>query len=776
MNKVTILLILILFAVNLYAASPIAIFDAKNENNTLNIIAAWDGKYIKTTFNNKPAVENQNFRTYLYFGVSPELRDQIGDNVWLLVEGGSAMFCGVQIRYSSISNPYTYAQEIRSMASNTPDKFLIKLPNAKFSGAQNDGADFRIETYKYNINKIELYNEKPDIDLPDNTQRLNIILNEINKMPDLSVSKTNPMEYVVCGDDQFGQESRLKRQKEPWFGTSFDEESIKLLKKLGVTSIQCYVTWESCEPQKDKWDFSGWDKEIHRLKESNMKFSPFLILGPSYSVPDWFRKTSDHIPGRCLEHGEVNMVDNVWNPNIIKYADNFMKKFSQQYDANILQTVLLGIQGDFGEAIHPIMGGLAGIEPGSYHGHEGFWCDNPIALKEYQGFLQKEYKNISSLNKAWNKSYANFNTIDFPARGEEIIILRKTIKDADGYTRREYLDFVTWYRWAMNNLADKWFTAAKKYFPNTPVYLCTGGGGDATHGSDMSLNSKTAGKHKGGIRITNEGSVYKWNNLSTRLLTSAARFYGARTGKEPFGDITPEGVVARMYGSITSGSTQHEDYYRNVADDKSKYDYHEKYVSHLQHYPNIVVPISLYYPNIAVTLDYAPYWPEYESIRNIINCDYIDENMLRDGALKNTRFMIMPSTIIEPKDARQIADWVSKGGTLIVMGDAPLQTVERTDKSEKILFPKSSVDSKMGKGIIYRQSDFQRIRQIINNFLDENNYPIYGGDGSVFGAQVDKNKLLFLNTENRDIIWTYKYKKQDYSVNVPAFGMAESVF
>ncbi len=91
---------------------------------------------------------------------------------------------------------------------------------------------------------------------------------------------------------------------------------------LGVTSIESYVTWETVEGKKEgEWDWSRWDEQVRVLKEHGLKWVPFLILGPAYSTPDWFRESSEHYGCRCLEHGIQSKVESLWNPNLPKRID-----------------------------------------------------------------------------------------------------------------------------------------------------------------------------------------------------------------------------------------------------------------------------------------------------------------------------------------------------------------------------------------------------------------------------------------------------------------------
>ncbi|MBR4749584.1 MAG: beta-galactosidase, partial [Abditibacteriota bacterium] len=601
-------------------AEPAAVYECGGGANSLFLITNADGRYDEALLDGRPCVMNRSFADYLYFASDPNIRKTLTGSLWIAVRGSSDVPGEMKLRYNSASEPYTYAPGQRLLCG-AEDTLVFYLPDAAFAGSQNGGADFRIETYRFRLTGIEIYKEEPLLAVLSPEQRQKGVMEYIGSLPQASLPASDPMEFVVCGDDGFGRQAREQRQKDPAFGTSFDDESCAILKKLGVSSVQCYVTFEGLMPNKEGvWEWGPWDREHEVLKKHGLRYSPFLILGPSYAMPDWYRKTPAFRPGKCLEHGESNLIDNIWNPDTPKYVEMFLRECAGHYDHSFLQTVLLGIQGDFGEAIHPVMGGLAGIEPGSYHGHKGFWCGVPEALEDYRAWVKRKYSYLPLVNKAWGKDFRTFRDVDFPARGEALEALEANIRDASPQAKREYLDFVTWYREAMNEYAEMWLKLAAKYFPDVPVYLCTGGNGEPQHGSDFSLNAKLCAKYGGGIRLTNEGSVYVHNNLATRLLTSAAVFYGAKCGKEPFGNVTPEGVAARIYGSVTSGAAQHEDYFRNLTDHPDKYGSVARYAGLLRRETMRPMPVALYYPNIACTLGEAPWWPDYENIRYMVNC------------------------------------------------------------------------------------------------------------------------------------------------------------
>ena len=63
---------------------------------------------------------------------------------------------------------------------------------------------------------------------------------------------------------------------------------------LGFTSVELYVTWETVENQGEGvFDFSFWDKQVDVLRRHGLRWVPFLIAGPAYSLPDWYRRNDD---------------------------------------------------------------------------------------------------------------------------------------------------------------------------------------------------------------------------------------------------------------------------------------------------------------------------------------------------------------------------------------------------------------------------------------------------------------------------------------------------
>jgi len=308
------------------------------------------------------------------------------------------------------------------------------------------------------------------------------------------------------------------------FGNDADGPAARLYRSLGVTSIESYVTWESCEGKGlDQWDWSKWDQQVQILQENGLKWVPFLILSPAYSTPGWFRAGPDHVPCRCLEHEIDSKIESLWNPNLPPWIDRFLAKFAERYrETGVIESVLLGIQGDFGEAIYSVSGGGWTFEiPGEYHNHQGFWCGDNYALADFRKYAAEKYQTAERINQVWGTSFAGIGEADFPGRKEKLAEFRQRLKAGNPQDRRYWLDFVDWYRESMTRWSDWWMATTRKHFPNTPIYLCTGGNAIAEHGSDFAEQCRVAARHQAGVRITNEGSDFKVNFVITRWVASA---------------------------------------------------------------------------------------------------------------------------------------------------------------------------------------------------------------------------------------------------------------
>ena len=736
-------------------AEPFATF-SPGQANGLELLDAPDGRFESLSFVGKDSIRLKKGTdpesSYMYFRFSAALREKLPSEIYLVVDFYDQFMGSVRLEYNAPSSAYMLGDGFLTTPANKWERALIHIKGAQFTGRQNAGADFRLALPGANIalSGIEVYTEKPQLNIRTDKERLQQHI------------KANP----------------IKTNMFYTFGNDADEAQAMLFKSLGVTSVESYVTWETVEGAgQDKWDWSKWDKQVKTLKEAGLKWVPFLILSPAYSTPNWFRQSKEHIPCRCLEHGIDSKIESLWNPNLPKWIDRFIGEFAKRYkDTGVIESVLLGIQGDFGEAIYSVTGGGWTFDiPGEYHNHAGFWCDDPYALASYRNFLAKRYKIVADMNRTWGASFASFDTVDFPAKGEKLQQFIKSVPGAPGETKRQWIDFVDWYRESMTNWADWWMEITRKHFPKDPIYLCTGGHAPPEHGSNFAEQCRVAAKHKAGVRITNEASHYPNNFMVTRWVASAGKHYGAYFGFEPAGLEDINGIPVRIYNATASGANQLHDYIPNIINSGDTMEAQRKHFKYLFHVEKPVVPVALWYPNVALTVQWGGFLEKASNLRDYVDFDYVDESMLRTDALKHNRILVIAhGGIMETADAKRIADWMKSGGRAIVMDVPAIQSVEGGMEPENILFGKSPNGRKLGKGGIVRVSGWKNLASELTKTMDQLgvSYLEVKSDG-VYGTQIGESRFLLLNTNKTEKEAKVMFNGNDSSVKISPATIAD---
>jgi sulfatase modifying factor 1 len=489
-------------------------------------------------------------------------------------------------------------------------------------------------------------------------------------------------------------------------------EAARSTQHLGFTSLEQYVTWESIENNgKDQWDFSKWDQQVAIMRSAGLKWMPFLIAGPAYSLPDWYRASSDFEGLHCLEHNIESKVQSIWDEKYGAYVERFLQKVADHYgESGALEAVLLGITGDFGEAIFPDWHGNWTTQiPGLYHSHAAYWCGDRFARQHFRKAMARKFGDIGPLNIAWGTKFPSLEAVVMPdIRVDPVEGFRVDehtqagrFEMKDGFARRRWIDFVDWYRQSMAEYADLWMGLARKHFPGLPVYLCTGGYAQTYHSSEFSMQCKVAARHGGGIRITNEASNYANNFVVTNWVSSAGTFYGTYYGFEPAGDVTEKGVAARIYNATASGARELHFYGGNVFGSQAKMEAFARQFKHLrQTHPE--KEIGVLYPDTPIMLgdiSHLDVVRGHELLRDYTDFWYVDDLTIQDGILSRIKCLIVcTGTYYRKATLEAIQAWVEAGGLLVGYNLTDLISIEEDVNYTSRLFAPSGGEKPLGKG------------------------------------------------------------------------------
>jgi len=520
-----------------------------------------------------------------------------------------------------------------------------------------------------------------------------------------------------------------------------EDKTFKCTKQAGLTSIQSYVYWAEIEKMPGKIDFSSYDPLVEKVIKHKLKWVLFFILGPYYATPEWFQASEESVYAKCLEHGKESKIQSIWNPNLPKHVERFLGLVANHYqDHSVFESITLGISGNWGESIYPVAGGFGT----NFHTHRGWWCADRCAIESFRKYLSIKYTDIKRLNDSYNKRFNDFSEVTFPFvrqtgwknlhlqlknmipgqvkpllrpiwRGmrstwnNEVAPYIKRFRSSFSrdtivpHSQQRWLDFVNWYMSSMTEWAEFWLKTARKYFPETEIYLVTGGHGEPQLGADFSEQTKMVSKYNAGIRITNQTDDYAESFIFTRLVSSASRYYGAYFTTEEEGINQPQGVTMRVFDAATSEAKGV--YFKSIIGTGTDACTGQTYTlgeptqgalnlkQNLHHFKlqEPIIDVAVLFPNTSIALN-APVleslYKQCSLFRNFVDFDLIDENMIADGALNKYKFLILlDGNWLRHQTLIEIRDWVKKGGILIASKYLLVSTIGSYENPYRQLFP-----------------------------------------------------------------------------------------
>lgn len=497
------------------------------------------------------------------------------------------------------------------------------------------------------------------------------------------------------------------------------DAALENCRRIGVTSLQSYVTWAQIEKTEGILDFSAYDPLVEALHKHHLKWVPFLILGPCYATPEWFRQSSRSLYAKCLEHGRESKIQSIWNPHLPSCVDHFLSAFSRHYrDDDLLESISLGISGNWGEAIYP----ATGCFHGRFHVHPGWWCGDDYARESFRRYAVRKYESLAQLNIRWATKFRDHLEIGFPQIThsrwkdlyyEVIKLIPYAIKpglkkvkaglneilascrehrgqvnhggdgcdDMQSPKVRRWIDFVEWYQASMTDWADFWLRTARRYFPAERMYLVTGGEGEPFLGGDLAAQARLAAGWNAGIRITNQSDDYGESFARTRLISAASRQYGCYFTTEEAGMSKPEGVTMRIFDAVTSGAdglycksligighdvcTGRDQPHGEI----TKGGENLRQAGHHLLKLSPILNVAVLFPNSSIFLRagiLASLYSRCARLRASVDFDLVDENMISDACLDKYRFLVsFVGNLLRRNTLDGISDWIGKGGVFI---------------------------------------------------------------------------------------------------------------
>jgi hypothetical protein len=602
-----------------------------------------------------------------------------------------------------------------------------------------------------------------------------------------------------------------------------EDRIFEAAKQTGLTSVQSYVCWAEIEKQPGRFDFSSYDPLVQKLTEHKLKWVPFLILGPCYATPKWFRQSEKSIYAKCLEHNKESKIQSIWNPYLPEYVEHFLRIFSTHYhDKDTFESIMLGISGNWGESLFPATGGFTG----NFHTHPGWWCGDKYALRNFQEDMIRKYGSVDLLNAAWDTCLSDATEISFPrtnqswwqcyrhkipSRVKQLLRklyrsakrLQKTgeliFKSINRISRSEidtaiippirWFDFVQWYQQSMTNWAEFWIRTARQYFKETKIYLVAGGHGESYTGTDFSEQTKMASKYNAGIRITNQSDNYNSTFARSRLISTASRFYGSYFTTEEAGINSAAGVTARLYDAATSGADGV--YFKNIigmGKDKCTgrtfalgqlTEGAANLEANLRHFKSSlpVINIAALFPAASAVIEPAVldlFYRQVADLREEIDFDIVDENMIADGVLDNYRFLVhLQGDYWGNSTLDNIVKWTANGGVFITADHLNLYGLPHGGRAQNYSSDLQTGLNTVNKGHFLKfDADEHGYLEYIASavYNNESNYGWVGEPNinidveGVYSTRFEES-VLFYNSKSNQIIKSIRINQSNSNVD-----------
>jgi hypothetical protein len=660
-------------ALCLVAGAQEAVFDAARPDDAagLLLVETPDAPVLRETVQGAPVVSpSPNVSDYLNRrALEFRVPDGFAPNaaeLFLVVEHLDTGLGLIQVTYAAATAQaragYAGAESLAGFTrldSQRPRRALFRL-GARLAGNEASAADIRIAgaaAVRRVVLKTALAEGEADA-----------FAAEIPATPDPRVTLSRPLQLVMSvGADASTPEdlpTALRQMR----------ELCPLAATLGFTGVESYVKWSFVEPEQGRFDWSFYDAVVQEAARHNLRWFPLLIVGSAYTLPTWYHDSPKNVGFACLEHGKANNIQSIFCEHQTPHVQAFLNEFGRHYEpGGRLLGVRLGPSGNYGESQYPA-GGNWGYGGKQEHIHIGWWADDVYADAHFGAWLRNRYGTVEALNKAWNTSYAQW--------GEVTCFIPQFAESP-----RQRKDFVDWYMGAMSDWCERWALWARDAMPNTSIYQSAGGWGFVESGTDFTDQTRSMTKVKGGIRATNETDSYSQNFQVTRMMSSAARFYGVPFGSEPAGFNSAKGIASRIYNILVNDG-QHLFFYNpNLLHNDQAIDTWLDLAPLLDRRSAPIIDVAVLYPDTQSKLDdgvfrnlYASsFYQRIAALRPHLDFDYCSERMVLDGALDRYKVLVLAwSPTVEADTLAAIERWVAEGGTVLVnyWNRTPLQTVE----------------------------------------------------------------------------------------------------
>jgi beta-galactosidase len=446
------------------------------------------------------------------------------------------------------------------------------------------------------------------------------------------------------------------------------KRDIQLMKEAGLNVVRMgHLAWDSYEPSDGKFDFEWFDNVMDMMNQAGIKVILDIAIRPA---PIWLHKKFPSIDivdaNGDLQYPNHRYMDDVGDPNYQKYAVRFTDSLTKHYGKHPA-LLAFGIDNESGDG------------PISY---------SETVRQRFITWLKNKYINLDNLNKAWatqrwSRRINQFEEIGLPVAGskngapEKILDFRRFISDEVNQVLFKVLEKVNTNAPNVLTNTNAWYFSWMKYFDYAPI----------AYSGKMTREGE--GFYAGNSLIDNDGILWASFGIFRIQFESSNPFWCSEFTTH---NAVPDAIRKSAYASLMCGNQMvcgwtwqsmhggEEQYLEGLVDwdgiPNRKYDEYKKIATEFKkiekyfpYKPQAEVGLAFSFPSQIVSYSYPE---QHDGQAGTCFKQFYNRNMdikmldISRSDLKYKLLIIPGVTVMDPKTAQKIRDFINNGGTVIM--------------------------------------------------------------------------------------------------------------
>ncbi len=426
------------------------------------------------------------------------------------------------------------------------------------------------------------------------------------------------------------------------------EQDLDLFAELGVDAAEDYLFWGAIERGEGDFDFSFHQRNLEQCRERGLQVVAYSWI---HALPRWLRHQQSFTPFRCREHDRDCAWPSVFAASTLEFYDRFYAALRREM-GNVYESLCVAAPADYGEVGYPTGWGswVSGDQGPSDHAHTGIWAADPSAVQAHE-----EFEAAPQSGNAGKSTFADF------------------------------------YIHSMTDFMDRALGIVRRHFPDTPLYLKIGHGGElVAYGIDPTALAKVASRHGAGVRTTQATLP----SVHQKRVTSPCLLYDVPFGSESPDDAGRERTNGRLFADASGGAIHYFDFPHSLVGGRDLLAKGAGLLNGVRGQTDI----ALLFPTTDHRREAGNGFPPLlhdlgEAVRDAFDYEIYDEQAVQDGALASCQVLgWLEGDFLGHETQLAILEYLDHGGNLVVgpaiasgPGKGPLYERVRQTRSQEFV-------------------------------------------------------------------------------------------